>query len=200
MDDGHAWNGSPMTRIEWAKKFEVHLKRQHFIYKAKYWPGAGHGGDGRGNADLASEAFSLGTSGMAGKDRTDLDEKIKSLTDLAASGDATQVAAGCSELRRKISMRTAGQTEKGLSAVEWQSGPAGISNCMKLSQQFVADQIGLISSRLEKAGIEQVAAIESAPAPDSLARLQAVYNAFSGLTKVQDAARNASVRLQAKVH
>jgi pimeloyl-ACP methyl ester carboxylesterase len=190
---------APMTRIEWAKKFEEELGKRHFFHKAEYWPDAGHGGDPQGNAELANEAFSLGTSGMVGKDRADFDAKIKTLNDLVQAGNTEQAMTGCADLLKQIRMRDARQTADNLAAAEWQVGPSGISTCMKVTQEFVAEQMQKLSSGIEKAGLDQVATIEKEAAPDALTKLQSLYNTFTGMIKVREAASQATFRLRAKL-
>lgn len=189
----------PMTRIVWAKKFEEELGKKHFFYRAEYWPNAGHGGDPKGNAELANEAFSLGTSGMVGKDRADFDAKIKTLNDLVQTGNVGQAMTGCADLLKQIRMRAARQTADNLAAAEWRVGPSGISTCMKVTQEFAAEQMQKLSSGIEKAGLDQVVTIEKEAAPDALTKLQSLYNTFTGMIKVQQAASQATFRLRAKL-
>jgi len=197
-DAEHAGPNVPMTRIEWAKKFEEELGKRHCFYKASYWPNAGHEGNSAGNAELANEAFSLGTSGMVGKDLEDWDARIKALNGLVQTGNLAQAMTGSADLLKQIRVRNAKQTADDLAAAEWHAGSTGISACMKAAQDYVAGQVQKLSSDIEKAAIDQVAAIEREGAPDSLAKLQSLYNTFTGMVKVREAASQASFRLRAK--
>ena len=188
----------PMTRIEWAKDFEKQLGKGQCFYKAEYWPNAGHEGDARGNAELASEAFSLGSSGMAGKDRTDFDARMKALNDSVQTGEFAHAMTGGGDLLKQMKLRNDKQTADNLAAIHWSAGPSAISGCTQAAQQFAADQMEKLSIDIENGALNEVAAIEKNPAPDAMTKLQSLYATFAGWTRVRAAVSQAAFRLRAK--
>jgi len=199
LDTDRAAQNMPMSRIEWAKKFEEELGVMHCFYKAVYWPNAGHEGNSAGNEALANEAFSLGTSGMVGKDREDWEKKLKTLSDLVHAGKLAQAMTGCADLLRLINARDPKETANNLAAAGWRAGTPGISACIKTAQEFVAGQVQKLSGDIEKTGLEQVVAIEKGAAPNALMELQSLCNTFNGMIKVREAASQASFRLRASL-
>ncbi len=191
--------GSPMTRIVWARKFEEELGNRRFFYKAVYWPNAGHEGDGPGNAELANEAFSLGTSGMVGKDRADFDAKMKVVNDLVRGGEFGRAMIDGGYLRQQMKRRTEKQTADNLASANWHAGSLGISACERTTQEFVAWRMWELSCEIENAALDQVATLSKEAAPDAMPKLRALYNTFAGWVKVRTAITQAAARLQAKV-
>ncbi len=141
--------GSPMTRIDWAKKFAQDLDRANYFYKAAYWPNAGHGGDKKGNDNLTYEAFSLGTSGMVGKEYAKVSAKLQAFNQAVASHNAAQAGSASSDLLNLLnSAPDADQTQKNLTASGWKAGPEAIAACMQTRQDFVTEETKWLSDTL----------------------------------------------------
>jgi poly(3-hydroxybutyrate) depolymerase len=140
---------SPMTRIDWAKKFAQDLDRENYFYKAVYWPNAGHGGDRRGNDRLTYEAFSLGTRGMVGKECADFDAKLQAFNQALANHNAAQAKSVSSDLLNLLNTAPdTGQTQQNLTANGWKAGPAAIAACMQTRQDFVTEETKWLSDTL----------------------------------------------------
>ena len=191
--------GMPMTRIVWAKAFEQELAKRQFFYKASYWPGAGHEGNPQGNAELADEAFALGTSGMVGEDRENFVRKVEVLEGLTQNGDLAEAMNRGGALLQRMKTRDDKQTAANLAAHQWTASPAATSLCTRTAQGFIADQMNRLSIEIQKAALNQIAMIEKQAAPDAVTRLQSFCGTFAGWTKVRTAASQAALRLQARV-
>jgi pimeloyl-ACP methyl ester carboxylesterase len=197
-DSAFSTPGSPMTRIDWARKFVGELQDRHFFYKALYWPNAGHEGDAAGNAELAAEAFDLGTSGMVGKDRDDFDAKLKTLNDLVQSGEPGQAMISGGALLKQMKLRDDKQTAGNLAASQWSAGPAAIAACTQTAQGYASERLAKLSIDIQSAALNQVAGIEKQAAPDAVSRLQSLCGTFAGWPRVRTAATQAAQRLQAR--
>lgn len=139
--------GVPWGRYDWAKHFEKNLSDGGYFFKAKYWPGAGHGGYGPGIEQLRSEAFSLGTSGLIGQGAKERDEALKKIKTLVESGN---LAGADAELRMacmKMQRRDIRQFAEDLKANGWQGGDAAAAECARRCAQFWADQSAELARR-----------------------------------------------------
>jgi dienelactone hydrolase len=159
--------GDPMTRIVWAHKFAKDLERGHFFYKAKFWPGAGHGGDGHGNAVLTDEAFSLGTRGMIGKESDDFSDKLREFKQAVESHNANQAKSAYDSLISLLNtVPSADDTQQNLTANGWTAYPGAVSACMQNRQDFVEEETKWLSDTLPSAGTPS-ANTASSGAPNS---------------------------------
>jgi predicted esterase len=140
---------SPMNRIDWAKKFAQQLDRAHYFYKTVYWPNAGHGGNSKGNDDLTTEAFSLGTCGMVGKEYSDLSAKLNAFNQALASHNAAQVKSASADVLTLLNtIPDADQTQKNLTDNGWKAGQEAIAACMQTRQDFVTEETKWLSDTL----------------------------------------------------
>ena len=198
-DSGRAFATAPMTRIEWARKFEQALANAGFFYKASYWPNTGHEGNGEGNAQLANEAFSLGTTGLVGKDRANFDAKMKVLYDYAQVGDFGKALTGGGNLLGQMKLRTPTQAADNLAAAGWHAGPPAVSACVQATKEYVAEQMARLSFDVQNAALYKIAALENEGSPQSSIKLRSIYNTFAGWTKVRVAVTQAAHRMQTKL-
>jgi len=162
---------SPMNRIDWAKKFEQDLDRYHYFHKAVYWPNAGHGGNSKGNDDLTNEAFSLGTSGMVGKEYADFNAKLQAFNQAVTSRNAAQAKSATSDLLNLLNTAPdADQTQQNLTASGWKAGQEAIAACMQTRQDFATEETKWLSDTLANnqpplPGTNAAAQTTSLPAP-----------------------------------
>ncbi len=147
-DTGLTAPGAPMGRLAWAKKFETELAAGGFFYKAKYWPGAGHGGDGRGNEQLRVEAFSLGTSGLIGDAAKERDAALKKINALLDSGDFAAASSTMRTITEKMKQRSATQFATDLKANGWQGGASTAAECAQRCRQFWTEQSAELAARI----------------------------------------------------
>ncbi len=133
--------GAPMGRLEWAKAFEKRLAEKEFLYKAKYWPGAGHMGDAKGNAQLETEAFSIGIGGLIGKQRMEIDARLKTIATMIA-GKSAKSADAIAELKKLVEGLDEKQIKAALEDAGWHAGEAGVAACLKRVREYVAEETG----------------------------------------------------------
>lgn len=81
-DTGKMHPSVPLSRLAWARKFDGMLKEAGFLYKSRYWPGAGHGGARRDAIALSKECFLLATTGLFSEQRAMVQARLIQL-DLA---------------------------------------------------------------------------------------------------------------------
>lgn len=138
---------SPMNRIDWARKFAKQLDEQHFFYKAVFWPNAGHGGNSKGNDDLTDEAFSLGTSGMVGKEYANFSQELQTFNQALATHNAAQAKSAFSDLATLLNNApTANQTLQNLSDNGWKAGPKAVADCMQVRRDFATEETRWLST------------------------------------------------------
>ena len=195
--DGKSLPNSPMTRYEWAKKFEEELAQRHFFYKASYWPNAGHEGDPRGNAELAMEAFSLGTTGMVGADRGEFEAKMEALNNEVRTGDFAHAISGGGILMNEMKQRGPKETANNLAASHWNAAAPAVDACTETTKRFVAGRLQKLSSDVQEAALAEVATREKQPGPESVIRLRSLYNTFAAWTRVRTAVSQAMLRMHA---
>lgn len=197
--DGKSLPNSPMTRYEWAKKFEEELARRHFFYKASYWPNVAHEGDPAGNAELAYEAFSLGTTGMVGLDREGFEAKMEILNNQVRTGDFAHAITGGGILLNDTKQRGSRETANNLAASRWNASAPAVDVCTEAAKKFVAGRLQKLSNDVQNAALAEVATREKQSDPESVIRLRALYNTFAQWPKVRTAITQAMLRMHAKV-
>jgi len=148
QDTKPAGPGAQYGRLEWAKRFEKQLADGHFFYKAKYWPGAGHGGNAGGDHQLQLEAFSLGTSGLIGEAATERDDALAKIDALVEAEDYSNAVAALRAILAKMKTRTPAQFAADLNANDWHASPAAVAECVQRSQQFWNDQASELTARI----------------------------------------------------
>jgi pimeloyl-ACP methyl ester carboxylesterase len=148
-DTALSTSSSPMNRIDWAKKFSKQLDDRHFFYKSSYWPNVGHEGNSQGNHYLTDEAFSLGTSGMVGKEYEDFSQKQQSFNQALAAHDAVQAKSAFAELITFLNNApAANQTQQNLTDNGWKAGPKAIVDSMQIRRNFVAEETKWMAATL----------------------------------------------------
>jgi dienelactone hydrolase len=161
----------PMNRIDWAHKFAKDLARDDAFFKAKFWPGAGHDGDGPGNGELTNEAFSLGTCGMVGQEYANFTQKLHQFNQAVASNNADMAKSAYTDLVNLLNtVPNADQTKQNLTASEWYAGPDGIAACMQTREDFVTEETTWLAASLQNIGqtAPPVAAVPSTASPDTI--------------------------------
>ena len=156
--------GVPWGRYDWAKHFEKNLSDGGYFFKAKYWPGAGHGGYGPGIEQLRNESFSLGTSGLIGQGAKERDEALKKINTLLESGDIVGATSAMKAICDRMRLRTAGQFAADLKANGWQGGDAAAAECARRCAQFWTDQLSELGRRIAARGKDSPASRISQPA------------------------------------
>ena len=132
---------APLSRIDWARQFAKELKQDSFFYKVKFWPGAGHEGDGHGNDQLVHEAFSLGTSGMVGDEYRAFGNTLKKFNQAIATEDLASAREAQKQLNTQLGEQPdAAQLTKTLSDNRWNAGPDAVSACLQVRQDFATEE------------------------------------------------------------
>ncbi len=142
---------SPFGRLEFAKEFEKSLSENHFLYTARYWPNAGHGGNKEGQAKMADECFSLATTGLIGTSREEFDKKLAEINQQATQGNRTQAQASLKKLSNAMLSRKPAELQEMLSKSDWKVGPAGLQVLPKITAAYLADRDRELADR-ESAG------------------------------------------------
>ena len=144
-------SSSPLNRIDWARKFSKHLDDHHFFYKTAYWPNVGHEGNSQGNNHLADEAFSLGTSGMVGKECVNFSQKRQSFNQALAAHDAVQAKSAFSDLSTFLNNApTANQTQQNLTDNGWKAEAKAIVESMQIRRDFATEETKWMAATLTK--------------------------------------------------
>ena len=136
--------GAPWGRLEWARRFEAQLKRDNYLYKARYWPNAGHGGDPAGNAQLAAEAFSLGVSGMLDTERAALDSQVVQAARVLAARGQTAADAEIKKARDWVNARTANSVTTRLAAAGWQVSAESVAVLLQTAPEYLEGRLAIL--------------------------------------------------------
>lgn len=103
-DTGKSVPTAPLGRLEWFKDFVRKMNEGSYYFKARTWPGVGHGAS-PGSARMTEECFNLSTTGMLPEPLLEFTTEIRKIEeDLAASRQSEATA----RLRKLSTLALAG--------------------------------------------------------------------------------------------
>ncbi len=201
-DTSKSTSNCPMGRCEWAKTFAGNLHRGGFYFKARFWPGVGHRAS-PGARQMTEDCFCLATTGMHDDQ---LQPVLKEVAAVAQLADGAQYAEALARVRQLPQMKPPvdaqppktpeGNLLPGLSedAYGWHEVRQGKVALETVRAWYLKQQAAGWTARIEKAGLEKVAAIEKALPADAVEQLAALKEQFKGQKNVLSALARALVK------
>jgi predicted esterase len=176
---------APYGRLEYAKLFEKSLAEGRFLYTARYWPDAGHGGNGPGQAEMAKECFMLATTGLLGRAAEEFDKTLAEIDQQIAAGNEIDARAALKALSDKMRARQKGDFESMFEKAQWNVGSAGLKGLAATTTAYLNDREKSLAARMERVGLASIASILEERPSDAAAQLTALRKRFKGIAKVE---------------
>lgn len=200
-DTGKSVPASPLGRLDWFKDFVGTLNAGPFTFKARTWPGVGHG-KSPGSAQLTEECFRLSTTGMHEPQRREAEAEIDAIEAEVAGGRFAAALARIRGLPKwspkgAAAAATGGSTVPGVKedASGWRMSPAGTKALEVTRTWFLQRSAADLTARVEAAALERIDAIVADRPADAAARLETLARDCKSLAKVKAAAVRAKGRL-----
>ena len=158
-DTGKSMPQSPLGRLDWFKKFAGGLNAGPYTFKARTWPGVGHGRS-PGAGQLTEECFVLSTKGMHASQLREAQAEIDAIVGEIEAGRLTDAKARIRGLA-KWSPKAAGVGEAGggtkLPGVEedasgWRMSAAGKKALESTRKRFLEQAAADLTARIPAAG------------------------------------------------
>ena len=200
-DTGKSLPESPLGRLDWFRDFVGTLNAGPFSFKARTWPGVGHGRS-PGAAQLTEECFVLSTTGMHEPQRQEAQAEIDAIAGEVAAG---RFAAALARIRglAKWSPKAGAAAVAGGSVVQgvkedasgWRMNPVGTKALEATRVWFLGQSAADLTARVEAAALARIDAIVAEKPEDAAARLEALARECKSLAKVRTAAVRAKGKL-----
>jgi len=185
------------SRIDGAKRYFVMLRKGGFHFKARTWPGVGHGLC-RGARQMLDDCFNLATTGMYPGQREALEKELAEIGKLVEDKkyrDALDRLANAGGPKPAASTKEKGSADKqakekvlpGENRYGWRESKAGKAFLAKVRKAFIAERTGKAMAVIEQAGLAELARIETDKPDDAAEQLKKLQTRFKGAEKTSRA-------------
>ena len=185
------------SRIDGAKRYFSMLAKGGFYFKARTWPGVGHGFTGDGKR-MVEDCFNLSTTGMHPGQREVLETTLAGIGKLVESKkyrEALDRIASANGLKIPSSTKTKGSADKpvkekvlpGENRYGWRESKAGEVFLAGVRKAFIAKRTAEAMVIIEGAGLVEVLRIETDKPADAAEQLKGLQIQFKGAVKASRA-------------
>lgn len=185
------------SRIDGAKRYFAMLRKGGFHFKARTWPGVGHGLS-RGARQMLDDCFNLATTGMYPGQRDALEKglaeigklvegkKYREALDRLANPGGFKPPASTKE-KESADKQAKEKVLPGENQYGWRESKAGTAFLAKVRKAFIAERTGKAMAVIEEAGLAEVARIEADKPDDAAEQLKKLQTPFKGAEKTSRA-------------
>ena len=196
------------SRLEGAKRYFTMLGKGGFYFKARIWPGVGHGFTVDASRTL-DDCFNLSTTGMYPGQKEVMETVFAEFGKLVEGGkhrEALDRLAEAENLKLPASMKTKGAADKpddqkilpGENRRGWREGKAGVVFLSKVRKAFISERIAKAMTVIEGAGLMEVLRIETDKPADAAEQLKELQIRFKGAVKASRAITDLRIELVRK--
>lgn len=182
------------TRIEGARRYFAMLAKGGFHFKARTWPGVGHGFS-RGGRRMLDDCFNLATTGMYLGQRQALEA---SLAEIGKLVEGKKYREALDHLARSRSLKPpvptkekatddAEKTLPGENRYGWRESRAGAMFLARIRKAHIAGRTSGAMVVIEEAGLTEAAKIETDKPDDAAEQLKGLQIQFKGAPKASRA-------------
>jgi hypothetical protein len=191
-------------RVDGAKRYFSLLGAGGFYFKARTWPGIGHGFAASGK-QLREDCFNLSTTGMHPEQRAatkaglvSVDKLVKDKKYREALDQLARISSLTAPAPKKAYRPSGPKVLPGENRYGWHEGKTGAAFLAKVRKAYIAERTAQAMLGIEGAALVELLEIKSVKPADAADQLKALQVQFKGAPKASRAISNFRIKLAKK--